>query len=74
MTMKSKWKSGSALAVGLLTAGLLLHSPQGRAADNKDDASDESKIKTGFDIAPVKLNLKGKNRALVGMGSYLVTQ
>lgn len=33
---------------------------------------DESKIQTGFEIAPVPLNLTGKNRALVGMGSYLV--
>ncbi len=33
---------------------------------------DESKIKQGFAINPVKLNLAGKNRALVGLGSYIV--
>src|SRR4029077_2254006 len=32
----------------------------------------ESRIKQGFAIAPVKLNLVEKNRALVGLGSYLV--
>jgi hypothetical protein len=33
---------------------------------------DESVIKQGLAIAPVPLNLQGKNRALVGLGSYLV--
>lgn len=33
---------------------------------------DESLIQRGFEIAPVPLNLKGKNRALVGLGSYIV--
>jgi len=35
-------------------------------------ADEESQIKRGFEIAPVKLDLKGKNRSLVGLGSYLV--
>ena len=39
-------------------------------ADDKD--SEESKIQQGFAIAPVPLNLEGKNRALVGLGSYIV--
>ena len=35
---------------------------------------DESQIKRGFELVPagVALNLAGKNRALVGIGSYLV--
>ena len=37
-----------------------------------DEDNDEAKIKRGFDIAPVTLNVKGKNRALVGLGSYIV--
>ena len=32
----------------------------------------QSEIQRGFDIAPVPLNLTGKNRSLVGLGSYLV--
>lgn len=38
---------------------------------SSDDIS-ESVIKRGFEIAPVPLNLRGKNRALVGLGSYNV--
>src|SRR5215472_16055635 len=34
--------------------------------------SDESRIRQGFAIAPVPLNLDGKNPALVGLGSYIV--
>lgn len=34
--------------------------------------NDESIIQRGFDLAPVTLNLRGKNRALVGLGSYIV--
>jgi hypothetical protein len=37
-----------------------------------NDEISESTIQRGFDIAPVPLNLKGKNRALVGLGSYIV--
>jgi hypothetical protein len=37
-----------------------------------DGGDDESRIKRGFDIAPVALDLTGKNRALVGLGSYIV--
>jgi hypothetical protein len=33
---------------------------------------DESLVKQGLAIAPVPLDLRGKNRALVGLGSYLV--
>ena len=41
-------------------------------ARNEDDQSEESRIQRGFEIAPVHLNLEGKNRALVGLGSYIV--
>jgi hypothetical protein len=35
-------------------------------------ASENIKIQIGFRIAPVPLNLEGKNSALVGLGSYIV--
>lgn len=35
-------------------------------------ADEESKVKRGFEIAPVPLDLRGKNSALVGLGSYIV--
>ena len=35
-------------------------------------SSNNARVKRGFEIAPVDLDLQGKNRALVGLGSYLV--
>ena len=55
----------------IVLAGMLSSSRRVRATDD-DDESSESKIRQGFEIAPVPLNLDGKNRALVGLGSYIV--
>jgi hypothetical protein len=71
MTLASFTKTagaGVALALVVLT-GMLISSPRGRAEIASDD---ESRIQQGFAIAPVMLNLTGKNRDLVGLGSYLV--
>ena len=56
--------------VGVVMWGVLIGSPRLRAED--DERDNESRIQRGFEIAPVPLNLAGKNRALVGLGSYLV--
>jgi hypothetical protein len=40
--------------------------------DDRGDESEQSKIRRGFEIAPVPLNLEGKDRELVGLRSYLV--
>ena len=37
-----------------------------------DHAGEAARIIKGFQIAPVPLNLEGKNVALVGLGSYIV--
>ena len=61
--------------VGLFFAiGLISNLPvRGNDNDqNGEDRESQSKIRIGFDIAPVPLNLRGKNRALVGLGSYIV--
>jgi hypothetical protein len=55
---------------GLAMAGMLFSSPRGKAEDRGDDS--DSRIERGLEIAPVHLNLEGKNRALVGLGSYIV--
>ena len=55
---------------GVAMAGMLISSPCGKAEDRGDDS--DSRIEQGFEIAPVHLNLEGKNRALVGLGSYIV--
>jgi hypothetical protein len=57
------------LGTTILTT-LVLSQAANVRADN--DQSDESKIQQGYNISPVKLNLAGKNRAWVGMGSYIV--
>ena len=44
------------------------------AVSEEDDNSDshDPRVRIGFEIAPVALDLRGKDRALVGLGSYLV--
>jgi hypothetical protein len=63
------------LVILCLTSVLFLSSVA-YAKDDKDDNNDKdkysSRVRRGFAIAPVPLNLKGKNRALVGLGSYIV--
>jgi hypothetical protein len=61
--------------VGLFLAVTLSSNLPVRGHDNDQDnegRDSESRIQTGFAIAPVSLNLQGKNRALVGLGSYIV--
>jgi hypothetical protein len=50
---------------------MLISLRRGQASDNEGN-DDESRIQQGLAIAPVKLNLDGKDRALVGLGSYIV--
>ena len=46
---------------------------KGRGNDEgKGNDESESRVKRGFEIAPVPLSLHGKNRSLVGLGSYIV--
>jgi len=70
MTKVFRLSSATIVALGVLAAGLVFNT-QSRA-DSASDNSDASKIQQGFAIAPVLLNLQGKNRSRVGMGSYLV--
>ena len=60
-----------ACALGLLAAAALV---PGARADSDDDGLSQSQVRRGFEIVPqgVQLNLKGKNRQLVGLGSYIV--
>ena len=65
---KSSFAIGLA-AIGLSAAVFLATTIHGSAAA---PTNEESQVQIGFAIAPVELNLTGKNRALVGKGSYLV--
>jgi hypothetical protein len=57
-------------ATAALLAAPFLSQTRVRAQGGGD--SDESRIRRGFEIAPVPLNLDGQNPALVGLGSYIV--
>ena len=59
--------TGVAIALGAMCLSLAAFVP----AQGQDNPG-ESEIQRGFDIAPVPLNLKGKSRSLVGLGSYYV--
>jgi hypothetical protein len=67
-----KPKAAVVAFAAIMLAGMLNSSPRVKATQGGDDGGNESKIQRGFDIAPVHLNLDGKNLALVGLGSYLV--
>jgi hypothetical protein len=58
------------VCAAVVLAGTMVSSPRGRAQDPADES--DSRIRIGFEIAPVPLNLEGKNPALVGLGSYIV--
>src|SRR6516164_6274116 len=60
-------------SVSAVLLGLLITSSSMRGAnEDNDGGGDNSRIAQGFANAPVLLNLRGKNRSLVGLGSYFV--
>ena len=59
----------SAICAVLVAGGATL-SPT--FAHDEDSRSEGANVRRGFEIAPVPLNLRGKDRELVGLGSYLV--
>jgi len=75
MTTRTLGKIAGAAVVlaGILGTGMLSISRKayGQYAPDQDGI-DGSEVLVGFAIAPVPLNLAGKDRALVGLGSYLV--
>jgi len=70
MTIQSWAKITGAVVtlVAIVLAAMSIRPARAHADDNDTD----SRIQIGFKIAPVPLNLAGKNRALVGLGSYIV--
>jgi hypothetical protein len=69
MAREHRWTFGTAAGLlAILTVGLA-YAPTGQAAKGGES---ESRVQRGLAIAPVKLNLAGKNKAEVGLGSYLV--
>jgi hypothetical protein len=72
MTKRHGTRLGQVIYAALLGAVVAGGLTAAHGADDGGRGSDEDKVRRGFEIAPVPLNLKGKNRDLVGLGSYLV--
>ena len=72
MRNNSRWFAQAAAVMttvlGMTAVGVVVAGRHVKA----DDDGNEAKVRIGFAIAPVKLNLKGKDRELVGYGSYIV--
>jgi cytochrome c553 len=70
MTFRSiaKLMLAAATSLAVVFAAVSIKAPR----VNADDDDTSSKIKIGFAIAPVPLNLAGRSKALVGYGSYIV--
>jgi hypothetical protein len=67
----AKMAAGAVLTLALIVlAGMLRSTPRVKAQDWDNDEA--SLVRIGFEIAPVPLNLEGKDRDLVGLGSFLV--
>jgi hypothetical protein len=60
------------IGLGALMLAGLIGSTGPAVGHDEDESSNEARIRRGFEIAPVPLDLRGKDRHLVGLGSYLV--
>ena len=70
MNSTTLFKSAAGALALTAIAGMLISLPRASAQDN--GSSEAAKIAVGMQIAPVPLNLTGKDPNLVGFGSYLV--
>jgi hypothetical protein len=62
---------GAVIALGVIAlAGIINTEHRVQAQDNGND--EEQIVHIGYAIAPVPLNLEGRNRDLVGLGSFIV--
>jgi len=68
----SKMAAGAVTLGAIVLAGMMNSPHRVQAQDNQDSNDDASLIRIGFAIAPVPLKLEGKNRDLVGLGSFIV--
>ena len=72
--MKRNLAFGVLVVVLVVVTTIKMRGQQGPGGkgNGASDGSEASKIQIGYQIAPVPLNLEGKNPALVGLGSYIV--
>lgn len=67
-----KMAAGAVLTMGVIALAAQFSIPRSTLAQDGGDNAEASRIKLGFEIAPVPLNLDGRDRDLVGLGSYWV--
>lgn len=68
--MKVKQALNTLITIATLGTAIGAGSLMGFTRAQADE--EEFRVRRGFEIAPVPLNLRGKDRELVGLGSYLV--
>jgi len=64
--------AGAIAAFAAIVLAVTLSNSRIVRGDDDDNDRNESTVRKGFQIAPVPLNLKGKDNELVGLGSYIV--
>jgi hypothetical protein len=76
---KTRWALAIVAGAVIVSAATsLLPDTRARAQGGDDQGEqnrtpgEQSRIRQGFAIAPLRLNVNGQNRALVGLGSYFV--
>jgi hypothetical protein len=67
---RGRWLSGLVVFVGFAASGCVFRSADSAADGHGADA--QARIDRGLAIAPVPLKFQEKDRALVGLGSYIV--
>jgi hypothetical protein len=65
--------AGTAVAIAaIMVCVTAIKTPRIHAEQENERDQEKSKVAIGFSIAPVPLNVVGKDKALVGLGSYIV--
>jgi hypothetical protein len=67
-----KMAVGAVLTLGVIALVEQLSTSPTVRAQNNGISDEEQLVRIGYAIAPVPLNLEGKNRDLVGLGSFIV--
>lgn len=68
----AKLAAGSVLTLGVIALLGIANTPRRVQAQDAPDTDEATLVHIGFQIAPVPLNLDGKDPNLVGLGSFLV--
>ena len=68
----SRMTAGAVVTLGVIALAGMINTPHQVQAQDNEKNDEASLVRIGFAIAPVPLNPEGKNRDLVGLGSFIV--